>query len=352
MTDEPKIAKFPNIAAIEAEAAAWVARFDGGDVSAEEYAKFQSWLNQSAVHRHAVGEYGRLLAEFSNMKQLAAALEAGRKASAQDRRPVATLMSRRWLAYAAGGSLAAVLAAAIVFRGLQEPPPIVQSYETAIGAQKNAVLPDGSTVVLNTNTRIDVKIFRKRREVRLVRGEAYFEVVHDEKRPFTVVAGRGQVRDIGTAFEVQLLNSSVSVSVATGSVEISALLPEGDTSGTVPQRLAIVNAGQNALFDRKIERLERLSDADMNRRLAWRQGVLIYAGEPLATVVTDISRYSTLTIELDPKLRDRRVGGSFKISQIRDVFSALESNFGIRAEWISDRQVRITSRHGGGGQQQ
>ncbi len=347
MNDGPKIAKFPDMAVIEAEAAAWVARFDGGDVSAEEYAKFQSWLNRSAAHRHAVGECGRLLAEFSNMKQLAAALEAGRKSSAQERRPVATLISRRWFTYAAGGSIAAVLMAAIFFRGLQEPPAVVQSYETAVGAQQNAVLPDGSTVVLNTNSRIDVRISRERRDVRLVRGEAYFEVVHDEKRPFTVAAGRGQVRDVGTAFEVQLLNSGVNVSVATGSVEISALHPEGGASGTAPQRLAVVSAGQNALFDRKIEHLERLSDADMNRRLAWRQGVLIYAGEPLATVVADISRYSNIKVELDPKLRDRRIGGSFKISQIRDVFSALEGNFGVHAEWVSDRQVRITSAQSG-----
>lgn len=343
MTDKPRIVKFPDLAVIEAEAAAWVARFDGGDVTAEDFAKFQIWLNQSTKHREAVEECGKLWAEFDTVKQLSAAIEAGRGASSRGRRPM-DLVSRRWLAYAAGGSIAAALVVGLVYRNFDVQPPFVASYETAVGTQKNASLPDGSTVTLNTNSRIDVTISRERRDVRLVRGEAYFEVTHDSKRPFTVLTGKGQVRDIGTAFDVRLLKGAVNVSVARGSVEISAA--EGTASGDPVQHLAVVNAGQSVMFDRKIERSERFSDADMDRRLAWRQGVLIYAGEPLAEVVDDIGRYSRIEIELDPKLRSRRIGGSFKISQIREVFTALESNFGIHSEWVSDSHVRISSTHG------
>lgn len=344
MTDKSRIVKFPDLAVIESEAAAWVARFDGGDVSADDFAKFQSWLNQSAKHREAVEECGRLWAEFDTVKQLSAAIEAGRVAGAGGERPAMKLVSRRWLAYAAGGSIAAALAAGFVYRSFDMPPPVMASYETTVGMQKNALLADGSTVTLNTNSRIDVTISRERRDVRLVRGEAYFEVTHADKRPFTVFAGKGLVRDIGTAFDVRLVESAVNVSVARGSVEISAA--EGTKTSNAARPLAVLNAGQSVLFNRKIERSERISDADMNRRLAWRQGVLIYAGEPLAEVVADIRRYSSMEIDLDPNLRDRRIGGSFKISQIREVFTALESNFGIHSEWVSDRHVRISSTRG------
>jgi len=347
MADKPKIVKFPEVAVIEAEAAAWVARFDGGNVSAEELAKFQSWSSKSALHRDAVEQYGKLWTDFDKMNQLTAALESGRDAIEQGAHPSAKPISRRWFAYVAGAGIAATLAAVVVYRGFEEPPPVVTSYETEVGGQKNALLPDGSAVTLNTNSRIDVRISRHSREVHLVRGEVYFEVTHDDQRPFTVFAGRGLVRDVGTAFDVRLMNGAVNVSVARGSVEISAITPKSGASGSAAQRLATVNAGQDVLFDRKIEHSERISDADLNRRLAWRQGVLIYAGEPLATVVADISRYSNIKVELDQRLRDRRVGGSFKVSQIREVFTALESNFGIHSEWVSDRQVRITSARDG-----
>jgi transmembrane sensor len=338
MTDKPKIVQFPDLTAIEAEAAAWVARFDGGDVSAEDFAKFQRWLNQSAKHREAVEGYGRLWAEFDSVKQLSIAIETGRSAAQEQQRTVASV-SRRWFAYAVSGSIAAALAIVVVYRNVGIPRPFVASYETTIGSQKNAVLPDGSTVILNTNSRIDVTISGERRDVRLVRGEAYFEVAHDTKRPFTVLTGNGHVRDVGTAFDVRLLNSAVAVSVTQGSVELLTAAAPGNSS----QRLGVVDAGRSVLFNRTIEKSEQISDADLNRRLAWRQGVLIYAGEPLADVMADIGRYSNIEIELDPRLNDRRIGGSFKISQIREVFTALESNFGIHSEWVSDKYVRLSS---------
>ena len=87
-----------------------------------------------------------------------------------------------------------------------------------------------------------------------------------------------------------------------------------------------------------------MSDAELSRKLAWRQGQLIYSGQPLAEVLADIGRYSDIEIELaDPALRDLPVGGAFSVNQTEAIFAALENNFGVHAEWIDARHVRLTS---------
>jgi transmembrane sensor len=219
-----------------------------------------------------------------------------------------------------------------------------QSYATAIGAQKRFTLADGSVVALNTNSQIDVEILGNRRDIHLVHGEAYFEVVHDKTRPFTVYANQYVVRDIGTAFAVHLLDKGlVNVRVTKGSVEIAAPGPDGRGSDDV-KSLGVVVAGRDVVFGQKIERAEVVSDADLGRKLAWRQGQLIYSGQPLAEVLADISRYSDIEIELaDPALGNLPVGGAFSVNQTDAIFAALENNFGVHVEWIDARHVRLTS---------
>ena len=223
-------------------------------------------------------------------------------------------------------------------------PSVRQSYATAIGAQKKFTLADGSVVALNTNSQIDVELLGNRRDIHLVHGEAYFEVVHDKTRPFTVYANQYVVRDIGTAFAVHLLDKGlVNVRVTKGSVEIAAPGPDGRGSDDV-KSLGVVVAGRDVVFGQKVERAEVVSDAELSRKLAWRQGQLIYSGQPLAEVLADISRYSDIEIEIaDPALRDLPVGGSFSANQTDAIIAALENNFGVHAEWLDARHVRLTS---------
>jgi transmembrane sensor len=159
-----------------------------------------------------------------------------------------------------------------------------------------------------------------------------------------VYANQYVVRDIGTAFAVHLLEKGlVNVRVTKGSVEIAASAPEGKGSdGT--KSLGVVVAGRDVVFGQKIERAEVVSDAELSRKLAWRQGQLIYSGQPLADVLADIGRYSDIEIELaDPALGNLPVGGAFSVNQTDAIFAALENNFGVHAEWLDARHVRLTS---------
>src|SRR5258705_390141 len=87
MSKNGKILAFPDMAALDAEAAAWVARFDAADVSAQDQAAFQAWLNTSALHREAIAEYGNFWSEFDKLGQLTNSIGAGREFDTQAKRP-------------------------------------------------------------------------------------------------------------------------------------------------------------------------------------------------------------------------------------------------------------------------
>ncbi len=368
MTDRGRILTFPDMPAIEAEAASWVARFDAGDVSAKDQAAFQEWLNRSALHRQAIAEYGNLWSEFDTLRLLTDSAEAGEQTDAREYRPAMLKKGRPWLAACAAAVIAIAggtalfhpklpgpakagnhpSAAAVIAPVRPKSPDLAKTespaaplfYETAIGGQRRITLADGSLVILNTNSRVDVDFSGNRRDVHLVRGEAYFEVVHDETRPFTVYANKYVVRDIGTAFDVHLKRTGVvEVGVTKGSVEVTNELVSG-----AAKSLAVLAAGHNIVLGRKVERPEIVSDADMGRKLAWRQGDLIYTGQPLGEVLADIGRYSDIKIDIaDPALENLPVGGAFRADQIEAIFAALENNFGLHAEWIGPQHVRFSS---------
>jgi transmembrane sensor len=151
------------------------------------------------------------------------------------------------------------------------------------------------------------------------------------------------VRDIGTAFDVHLSKAGlVEVGVTKGSVEVA---PAGSGQASGPAKsLGIIAAGQNIVLGEKIEHAKTVSSPDLGRKLAWRQGQLIYTGQPLSEVLADVSRYSDIQIELaDPALGSLPVGGAFRTDQVEAIFAALENNFGIHAEWVDPQHVRFTS---------
>jgi transmembrane sensor len=346
MTDKGKILPFPDTAAIEAEAAAWVARFDVGEVSARDQAAFQEWLNRSALHREAIAAYGNLWSEFDTLGSLTGSRKA--ETGVREYHPAVLKKASPWLAACAAAVIAVVGGAAFIHPKPQRiaksdsHPPARLFYETAIGGHKRVALADGSAMILNTNSRLYVDFSGNRRDVHMVRGEAYFEVVHDKTRPFTVYANNYVVRDIGTAFNVHLSKTGlVEVGVTKGSVEVTAT--GGHVSGAA-KSLGVVAAGHDIVLGEKVERAEIVANADLGRKLAWRQGALIYTGQPLSEVLADVSRYSDIKIELaDPALENLPVGGAFRTDQIEAIFAALENNFGIHAEWIDPQHVRFTA---------
>src|SRR5690606_15969424 len=99
------------------------------------------------------------------------------------------------------------------------------AFRTAVGERSSITLSDGASVVLNTNSRIEVRYTPERRNVRLLAGQAWFQVAKHPERPFVVEAGDRRVTALGTAFDVRMdSRDSVQVTLAEGKVSVEPIL--------------------------------------------------------------------------------------------------------------------------------
>src|SRR3546814_5876232 len=92
---------------------------------------------------------------------------------------------------------------------------------TQKAGRRVARLPDGSTVEMSGDSAIEVRYSKGRRDIRLMRGQALFEVTHNAARPFIVKAGKGEIRALGTAFDVDLTRSEEHTSELQSLIRIS-----------------------------------------------------------------------------------------------------------------------------------
>lgn len=209
-----------------------------------------------------------------------------------------------------------------------------QTYSTAVGEFHRVPLEDGSQIALNTASKVRVAFTKSQRRVELIEGEAQFEVAHDPKRPFFVVAGNTVVRAVGTEFVVRLRHQdSVDVLVTEGRVAIN---PPSTTTVSAGQMVLV---RKNGITTRTVE--------DMTRRLAWTEGMVIFAGETLAEAVSEFNRYNHRHLVIsDDAIANRKVGGAFRTTSPEKFAVALEKTFGIeaRVEETAGTPIRLSRR--------
>lgn len=333
MSPSGTILNFPDRSPIEEEAARWVVRHDRGPLSLEERAQFEAWKQASSLHAEA---YARMSGHWDELNDLVLLSDTPRETPLLKRPAI-------W----AGIGMAAAVTFGVFFGVSQFTPqshapvqvaqiPGLDVYKTRVGDQEKITLSDGSIVTLNTASRIETRMNGQERTVRLLEGEAYFEVAHDASRPFRVYAGDGMTVAVGTAFSVRLKKDAVEVVVSEGKVAYSRV---ADTP--TPETVAYVTAGEAASFGDRLE-IEKVDTAEVDRKLSWTEGKLVFAGAPLSSVVADISRYTDIQFDFaNQELADMRVGGVFQVGEVDDMLDAIESNFGLRVERTGDHVVRI-----------
>ncbi len=369
------IVEFPDRKAIEEEAGAWLIKLDGDTApSAEELASLREWLARSPVHREQLGNLADFWGNMNVLTELAVPLghPDGRtnRSFAESLRHAIPQMGR-------AGFVTAVIVIGIGVAATfwLRPEPFLSSnglYATAVGQQQSTTLADGSVVLLNTNSQINVDYNNEYRNIRLLQGEAHFTVAKNAARPFRVYAGNGRVQAVGTAFSVYIKDNTINVTVTEGKVELASVnrpstnrLPQqGTPSGTVKssgsnaivdsgfvETLGTIKAGETATLQSfldagtvsSINAIETVEAEEMSRRLSWREGMLTFAGDPLEVVVDEISRYTTVSIEItDPDVRATRIGGRFPIGETDAMFDHLEANFGLRVTRLSHDHVLVS----------
>jgi transmembrane sensor len=198
--------------------------------------------------------------------------------------------------------LAATVAAALAWNIGWLDFPDEHTYRTALGEHKAVALADGSRLDLDTDTEVVVRFSRRSRELKLVRGQALFTVVHGDARPFDVLADKGRIRDIGTQFDVRRNASRVSVTVLEGAVEVSGF----DTTPARPLR-----QGQRLSYTPQGD-FSAVESIDVAAAAAWREGRLVFRGQRLGEVLTELGRYHAASLTVtSARVMDIKVSGTF-----------------------------------------
>lgn len=212
-----------------------------------------------------------------------------------------------------------------------------QHFDTDIGEQRSVLLADGSVIMLNTSSAIEVRYTDQRRFIRLVRGEALFDVAHDSQRPFDVDTGTAVVRAVGTRFNVDRRAHRTTVSVVEGKVKVTsdALAREPPTaaSGSAPavepaaeflsqaQRLVVTDTGMS----------EPELIADIAPVTAWTRRQLVFENQPLGEVAEEFNRYNRHHILIrSPQLRTQSVTGVFQANDSSSFLAFISNIPGVR----------------------
>lgn len=295
---------------IRNEAAYWVDRMNRPVFDPADGAAFDRWMGSDPDHRDAFATMTVIWED--TIPQLA----QGKAQSSTGPEPTpwhAGLRARDWVTAAL--SMATIV---IVTVGLGIAPRFLpHSYESGPGPGKGIMLADGSRIQLGGNSAVQVQFLPWRRSVELTRGEAAFDVTHDEDRPFSVDAGTARVVVLGTAFHVdRLASGAVGVQVSRGAVRVS--------SGAKGDRLA---AGQAARVSGNAINRVMMQEEDR----AWQSGWFVARNIPVSDLVEKLRRYSNRPIRLDDQtVADRLIIGRFKVSEPETVLEAMKTSYGIR----------------------
>jgi len=304
---------------VRSQAAGWHTRIGSGLTDAERRG-FEGWIANSGNGREFRTQRFILdvATEFKGRRQAEVLASIAEPEVAS---PLALLP--RWLAsaptWAAG--VAALLLVAVGWSTLRIEGYIPQTYQTATGQVRNVVLPDGSIVGLNTQTELEWVGNPNDRRVRLIHGEAYFQVVHDPSRPFRILLAHSQVQVLGTSFDVyQMANGDVRVSVVTGTVAVEGL---DNGVGAPPSWSRRLTSGQQIEYS-PVGLVADVHSIVAPKVIRWRQGMLETQGEPLSDFVSDLSRYTTERIVIaDPRAATQKVGGAFSVRNIDSTLDRL-----------------------------
>jgi transmembrane sensor len=298
----------------------WARRMaDASDtISVAERADFSAWLLASEEnemdYRRAVGVL-QLMASLPASAQSALISPSGEGRSESDR-----IAGRRNILKFAG--LAASVAIGLVAGGiyLENRGIFGESHSTSTGETSTVKFSEGSVAYLNTRTRIRWLGSGNDRRVELIAGEALFDVVHDETRPFSVLMDGSEIRVLGTRFNVYRKNSGdVVVTVLEGTVEVRGFA-QGPSQ---PEWVRRVKANQQIEY-RPIGLVADPHPTDALRAVTWRSGVLQLPeeGATITSVLDELTRYTDKRILIrDPQIAGIKVGGAFNT---RDVKSALQ----------------------------
>jgi len=325
----------------EAAALGWFSRCRQG-LSAEQEAEFENWL--AADPRHAA-----LFNEFDGTWELlgrvgeSTPMVVPNAPSSPERRPFVQL----------GIAVAAAVALVFTYFSWWRPAHYSGEISTAVGAIRTLHLPDGSVVVINTDSTVVTAFTPKERRITLKHGEAHFAVAKNAERPFIVEARGIAIRAVGTAFKVHLEDKAVEVLVTEGKVRVDdaisgksllARQPAVYSESLPPLGPPVLASGHKVVValpapvitvESRLAEVAatKVSREEIQRELAWQDRRLDFELAALSEIVAEFNRYNRHKLVIgDADLAQKRFGGSFKSDDPAGFVRMLQESFGLVVE--------------------
>ncbi|MGC3980610.1 MAG: FecR domain-containing protein [Steroidobacteraceae bacterium] len=278
---------------IDEVAARWAARCDRAPLSAQERQELEDWLSRDIRHR---GAFARTQALMHSLDQAQAVTPAHIAALAGDEVDRSFSINRRRFLWATAASGAVI---GIGAWGLLAGDKV---YATALGEVRRIPLSDGTVVTLNTLSELRVGYSSRFRMLQLRDGEAFFEIAPTDARECVLQVDGVSLRSTGAKLAVYRSSRQTEVLVRSGQVHLS-------TSGGAMLELPANTAGY--VID-GVATSAALSNEEIDRRLAWRYGNIVFESQTLLQAVEEYKRYSTQPIIIDDaRIADRRIVGLF-----------------------------------------
>lgn len=337
-------------------AAEFTLKLESGRDNAQVRAQLEAWLQADPSHQQAWAQVCGTLALASAHAADPELMVMRRAALAARGRP-----TRRWpLAIAAGLALSIPLGALWLTKPWPGPAPAPTpasaaavhaagtvdpgqaTYRTALGERAAITLPDGSVATLDTDSVIRLNYSAHSRAVRLLRGQALFEVAKHRPQPFEVTAGDRRITAVGTKFNVRVFESpgrpEVDVALLEGVVRV-ARIPSG--RGGAPTEEVVMAAGE--LLETAAARPMRVTAADTDRLTSWRAGVLTFDDAPLGYAVEELNRYTSRKVLIgDRGLAHMHVSGVFKTGDPDHVAETLAEALPLVATPRDDGNIELS----------
>jgi len=332
----------------------WLAREREGRLAPDQQAALTAWLEADPQHaevyaraKAAVETPARYAAHPELMDMRASALAAMKERPNYPRMIAAaaavvmavTTLGAGWVSLSPSTSPSVSRlqeAAAPILPALN---PNAAIYRTAVGERTSVTLPDGSIAILNTDTLLKVAYTGHERGVRLVRGQALFEVAHNKRVPFQVYAGDRRVTAVGTMFDVRLDAKKVKVTLVEGVVRVAALTAK---PSALPQQVTMtageeLQAGPLATMT--------IKTADVAAETSWKSGVVVFKAETLAQAAAEVNRYTDRPVRLaDASLADYRITGVFKTGDPDNFAQAVTEILPVRVEPQADGSLVLSEK--------
>ncbi len=293
----------PTVQVVE-RAAAWMAHLESDDADEKDHADFRRWCAEHPSHALAIQRMG------------------GLSRRTEIERETLRLLFTRPSTRRCNGAVGLVLFALLMTGGgwfLRQLPAVQVRFadeRAPIGEIRSVVLPDGSRMVLASNSAADIDMGSGRRNVRLLRGDLLADVAKGQATRFRVETADGVAEALGTSFTVRKDERATLVTVVSSQVRVC---PNVDGNGLGCETLS---PGERVrLADGIVTRLPAIVPADAT---AWVEGWLPANGKPLVEVLDELNRWRESPIRFDrAALRDLRVSGIFPLRDSDSVLANL-----------------------------